>query len=341
MTSRRLIRIKTLQLLYAHVKKEGATIAETEKDLLRAIDKTTELYYLVFLLIVEIQHRAFLKIDAARNRHLPSYEDLHPNTRFVDNPVIRALADNRVFKARVNTLRLSLDDVPELVGSLYETLAGLPFFQRYMGLPAPTRDDHRQLVLDMITELFADNENLDQTLEERNIYWNDDLELVLSMAYKTVRRFRASDDTEANLFLAIFDEDEDVALAKTLLRRSILDLEPNMQLIDRYTNNWDLDRISDIDKLIMDIAISELKYAPSIPVKVTLDEYIEISKAYGSTKSSTFINGILDKILLHLQGENQIHKIGRGLMEYTPTVAPEGDDATPPVHRTVFSTDAE
>ena len=91
-----------------------------------------------------------------------------------------------------------------------------------------------------------------------------------------------------------------MALAKTLLRRSILDLEPNMQLIDRYTNNWDLDRISDIDKLIMDIAISELKYAPSIPVKVTLDEYIEISKAYGSTKSSTFINGILDKILLHL-----------------------------------------
>ena len=114
-----------------------------------------------------------------------------------------------------------------------------------------------------------------------------------------------------------------------------------MQLIDRYTNNWDLDRISDIDKLIMDIAISELKYAPSIPVKVTLDEYIEISKAYASTKSSTFINGILDKILLHLQGENQIHKIGRGLMEYTPAVAPEGDDATPPVHRTVFSTDAE
>ena len=154
-----------------------------------------------------------------------------------------------------------------------------------------------------------------QTENDAFIFWNDDLEFVLSIAYKTVKRMKREFNEDTVFFLSLYNEEEDFDLAKTLYRRSVLDMHPNMDLINQYTNNWDLDRISDIDKLVMDIAISELRYFPSIPVKVTLNEYIDISKNYGTEKSGGFINGILDKIVSELQEKGEINKMGRGLMD--------------------------
>lgn len=315
MTSRRLIRIKVLQLLYAYTKRDGATINEVEKDLFKSINKTTELYYHVFLLLSEIQRRAFLKMDAARNRLLATKEDLNPNMRFIENPVIRQIANNRKFKTYVATNHISFNDTPEIINILHDKLTKQEFFQEYMEKPTVTYDDHKQLVLNIISEIFADDEDLDETLETKSAYWNDDLEFVLGIAYKTVKRMQENFNEDSTLFIALYNEEEDFDFARTIYRKSVLDMRENFEIIDRYTNNWDLERISDIDKLIMDIAISELKYLPSIPVKVTLDEYIEISKNYGTTKSSGFINGILDKIVSELQEKGEIKKIGRGLME--------------------------
>ena len=315
MTSRRLIRIKVLQLLYSYTKKDGATINEIEKELFKSINKTTELYYHVFLLLTDIQRRAFLKIDAARNKLLATPEDLNPNTRFIENPVIRQIAHNRKFKTYVSTNYVSFNDTPELINILYDKLTGLDFFKAYMEQPSVDYEAHKQLVLDIISNLFADDEDLDEALENKNIFWNDDLEFVLSIAYKTVKRMKREFNEDTVFFLSLYNEEEDFDLAKTLYRRSVLDMHPNMDLINQYTNNWDLDRISDIDKLVMDIAISELRYFPSIPVKVTLNEYIDISKNYGTEKSGGFINGILDKIVSELQEKGEINKMGRGLMD--------------------------
>lgn len=304
-----------MQLLYSYAQKDGATINEIEKDLFKSINKTTELYYHIFLLLTDIQRRAYLKMDAARNRLLALPEDLHPNMRFIENPVIRQIANNRKFKTYVSTNYVSFNDTPEIINNLYNKLTETDYFKTYMEAPQMDYDGHKQLVLDILCNLFADDEDLDEVLENKSIFWNDDLEFVLSMVYKTVKRMKREFNENTVFFLALYNEEEDLDLAKTLYRKSVLDMHPNMDLINKYTNNWDLERISDIDKLIMDIAISELRYFPSIPVKVTLNEYIEISKNYGTEKSSGFINGILDKIVSELQEKGEIQKMGRGLME--------------------------
>ncbi|WP_294141796.1 transcription antitermination factor NusB [uncultured Sanguibacteroides sp.] len=315
MTSRRLIRIKVLQLLYAFSKKEGNTIAEAEKDLFKSISKSTDLYYHIFLLITEIQRKAFLKIDAAKNRKAPTQKDLNPNVRFVENPVIAQIANNRKFKTYINTNLISLNDSPEIITKLYNRLTELECYKTYMEKPNISYEDHKKMVLDMIVDLIAQDEEFFETMEEKNIFWNDDFDLVLSIVYKTVKNMKSSFKEEDLFFIALYNEEEDYDFAKTLFRKTILDKDTNTEIIDKFAHNWEVDRISDMDKLIMSAAISELKYFPSIPVKVTLDEYIEISKSYCSPKSSGFINGVLDKVVALLKENNEIQKIGRGLME--------------------------
>ena len=315
MTSRRLIRIKVLQLLYAYTKKEGATLSEVEKDLFKSITKSTDLYYHIFLLLTEIQHKAFMKVDAARNRLLVSERDLNPNTRFVDNPVIAQIAQNRQFKNYVRGNLVSLTDIPEIINLLFNRLTESEFYQQYMDKPEVTYNDHKSLVLSLISELIAPDEDFYQAMEEKNIFWNDDFELVLSIAYKTIKNLREDTSEEEAIFIPIYIEDEDNSYAKELFRHTALGMQENTILIDKFTLNWDIERISDMEKLIMNVAITELKHFPSIPVKVTFDEYIEIAKSYCSGKSSSFINGILDNILAQLKEKGEIQKTGRGLME--------------------------
>ena len=237
-----------MQLLYSYEKKEDATINEIEKDLFKSINKTTDLYYHILLLLTDIQRRAFLKMDAARNRLLATPEDLNPNTRFIENPVIRQIANNRKFKTYVATNYVSFNDTPELINGMYNKLTELDFFKAYMDAPLMNYEGHKQLVLDILSDLFADDADLDETLENKSIFWNDDLELVLSMVYKTVKRMRREFNEDSIYFLALYNEEEDFELAKTLYRKSVLDMRSNMELINKYTNNWDLDRISDIDR---------------------------------------------------------------------------------------------
>lgn len=304
-----------LQLLYAYTKKEGSIIADTEKDLLKSITKSTDLYYHIFLLITEIQHKAFLKIDAARNRRMASEADLNPNTRFIDNPVIAQIAGNRKFKTYVKSNLISLTDCPEVITLLLNRLFEADFYKEYMEKSSVSYENHKQLVLDMISELIAPDEDFYQAMEEKNIFWNDDFELALSIAYKTVKNLKPEQSEEDLIFISLYSDEEDEEYAKVLFRKTILGIKENTEIIDSYTHNWDIERVSDMEKLIMNMAITELKYFPSIPVKVTFDEYIEIAKSYCSGKSSSFINGVLDKVLVQLQEKGEVKKMGRGLME--------------------------
>ena len=314
MTSRRLIRIKVLHLLYVFGKHEGMTILEAEKELIRSISKSADLYYHVFLMITEIQRKAFLKIDAARNRLLASPEDLNPNTRFIDNPVIRCIASNRLFNARVKHHLASFADCPELVTHLYNRLVASGCYARYMELPSPSREDHRAIVLAMISEIIAPDEEFTTAIEEKSIFWNDDLELVLGLVYKTVRFLDERGSENDWIFSEVYEED-DLEFAKNLFRKSLLHAGENIQLVDKYTENWDIERVPDVDKIILNMAITELQHCTTIPVRVTFDEYIEIAKCYCPTRSAGFINGVLDKVFAELKAQDKIEKTGRGLLE--------------------------
>lgn len=315
MTSRRLIRIKVLQLLYAYSKKEGTSLAEIERDLLKSIEKSTDLYYQVLLLLTELRHKAFLKIDAAKNRHVVTEADLHPNTRFIDNPVFSILAGNKKFKTYLLNHPISWNENPEIVGFFYNALTESAVYAEYMAKKEVTFEDHKQLVLKLFTDIIVPNDIFYQTLEDKNIYWNDDFELVLSIVYRTLKSIQENTTEDDTILFPVYNTQDDTDFARTLLRKTVNEEEENIRIIDRFIRNWEIERISDIDKLIMATALSELKHFPSIPVKVTLDEYIEISKSYSSPKSGAFINGVLDKAVLMLKETDQIKKTGRGLME--------------------------
>ena len=176
-------------------------------------------------------------------------------------------------------------------------------------------DEHKQMVINLFAEIIISDDMFYQTLEEKSLYWNDDFELVLSLVHKTLKNIQDNQTEEDITLYPVFKPEEDAEYARTLMRKSLLENEENIKLIDKFTYNWEIERISDMDKLIMSCAISELRNFPSIPVKVTLDEYIEISKTYSSPKSGAFINGVLDKAISLLKDSNQIVKTGRGLID--------------------------
>lgn len=304
-----------MQLLYAFSKKENASLAEIERDLLQSMSKSTDLYYETLLLITEIRHKAFLKIDAARNRHLVSNADLNPNTRFIHNPIFDLIEKNKKFQYYIHNNMISWNNSQEAIIYFYNKLIEWPVYQKYMHRKNSGFEEDKQLVLEMFSELIIQDEFYFQIMEEKSIFWNDDFELVLSIVYKTLWHLKENMTEEDDILYPIYKPQDDAEFARNLMRKAFNEYDKNIQLVDKFTYNWELDRISDMDKLIMACAIAELKHFPSIPVKVTLDEYIEISKTYSSPKSGAFINGVLDKAVALLKDTNEITKTGRGLLE--------------------------
>lgn len=282
---------------------------------MKSISKSTDLYYETLLLLTEIQRRAYLKIDAARNKRLASNIDLNPNTRFIDNPVLKTIWDNKKFQSYINNNMVTWNDSQETVLYFYNKLIESKAYQKYMHQKEVSFDEHKQMVINLFAEIIISDDMFYQTLEEKSLYWNDDFELVLSLVHKTLKNIQDNQTEEDITLYPVFKPEEDAEYARTLMRKSLLENEENIKLIDKFTYNWEIERISDMDKLIMSCAISELRNFPSIPVKVTLDEYIEISKTYSSPKSGAFINGVLDKAISLLKDSNQIVKTGRGLID--------------------------
>ncbi|MDL2251921.1 transcription antitermination protein NusB [Odoribacter sp. OttesenSCG-928-J03] len=315
MTSRRLIRTKVLHILYSYIKKEKITLAEIERDLLKSIDKSTDLYYLIFLLLTEIQHKSFLKIDTGKNKYFATEQELNPNLRFMENPIFAIIGNNKKFKTTVKNYALSWADYPEIIDNIYKEMIKSEAYEAYMNKSRVTFEDHKQVIMQIFVNNIVQNELFIQILEDKNIFWNDDLALVFELVYKTLKNLPSEANEDSNIFMQIYKNDEDIDFAKTLLHKSIFDFNAHIEIINQFTQNWEIERLAEMDKLIMIIAISELKYFPSIPVKVTLDEYIEISKSYCSPKSGSFINGVLDKAVVYLKEKGLINKMGRGLME--------------------------
>ncbi|MFO7829201.1 MAG: transcription antitermination factor NusB [Bacteroidales bacterium] len=313
MISRRLIRIKILQICYAHFKSNGQSINQAEKELFFSIKKSYDLYHYLFLLIIDIVKYAQSRIDLASQKLVPTHDDLHPNTKFVDNKLVKQLEDNVFLRKYLNENKLSWVNNPELIKSLYLTIKDSEIYQNYMSSEQTSYKEDKKFIANLYAKVIIFHEPLHQNLEEQSIYWNDDLEFVTSMVIKTINSFKASSNETANLML-LYKNDEDKDFAKRLFRKSIINQADYQDLISEYIKNWDIERVAFIDIVVMTMAISELIEFNEIPVKVTLDEYIEIAKYYSTHKSNVFINGVLDKIVSHLKDEGKIKKTGRGLV---------------------------
>ncbi|MBO5672590.1 MAG: transcription antitermination protein NusB [Alistipes sp.] len=311
MLSRRLLRIKVLKSLYAHLKSDSTSLKASEKYLVESIDKAYDLYFQMLTLIVDVARYAEGRQEIAKQKMLATYEDLNPNRRFVDNGVVQLLSNSDTLGDEIASRKLTWSRYPDIIKDIYHKLVETDFYKSYMAAPSNTFIDDRKFIEDFYTWI-ADDEALQDTLDEMSLLWNDDLSFALFMVIRTVSNLKRS-HTDVKL-LPQFKSEEDLEFSKTLLIKSLVQYEERQELVEKYTSNWDVERVAFMDNLIISVAITELLNFDSIPVKVTLDEWIDIAKYYSSPSSSTFINGVLDRAASELQESGQLTKAGRGLL---------------------------
>ena len=313
MISRRQLRIKALQSLYAYYTTGGEDINRTEKELHFNIEKSYDLYHYLLLLLIDLVLYAESRIEIARNKRIPTHEDLHPNTRFIDNRLVEQLRNNEHLLRYLDQHKLNWANHPELIKEIYSRLTESEEYLAYMNEEDSGYAEDKRLITFLYTHIIFSSERLDSILEEQSIYWNDDLEFITSMIVKTLKKFKEEDGPKKPL-MDLYKNKEDRDYVVKLFRQTILHRDEYVEYIKKNTRNWDLERIAFMDILIMQTAIAELVAFPSIPIKVSLNEYLEISKFYSTSKSNVFINGVLDKVVLQLKEEKKIVKTGRGLI---------------------------
>ena len=304
--------------LYAFNRREDVSLAQAETELMFSIGKSYDLYHYLLLLALELADIAVEKIDQALQKHIPSHEDLNPRRRFVDNHLLAQLRKNKEFTDYISSKKLSWVNNSHIPRLLYNKMIVWEVYEEYMKAETNNYLSDKKFIIRLITELFSNSEDLQSNLEEQSIYWNDDMEYIASMVEKTLKKFKTDSGENAPL-MPLFKNAEDEEFVKILFRKAIIHAKKCSELIDKNTTNWEVDRIALMDILVMQLAITEILEFPEIPVKVTLNEYIEIAKYYCTSKSSTFVNGILDNIVKEIRDEGLFNKFGRGLVGETLT----------------------
>ncbi|MCL1943324.1 MAG: transcription antitermination factor NusB [Candidatus Azobacteroides sp.] len=307
MINRILIRIKVIQIIYSYylnIKKDLSTV---ENELFFSLGKTYELYHLLLLLPIDITELQKRKQDAAKHKLLPSEKDLTPDTKFVNNKFVAQLSENNSLRKFVAGEKISWVNDANLIKKLLDSILSSDIYNDYMHSTDNSFEADREFWRKIFKTFVCNNDDLEQALEDHSIYWNDDLDIVSTFVLKTIKRFDPHSGREQEL-LPMFKDQDDMQFAKELLLQTILHQSEYNEWIQKQAKNWEFERIAFMDLIIMQTALAELTNFPTIPVNVTLNEYIEIAKQYSTEKSGTFINGILDGIIASLRNENKLLK---------------------------------
>lgn len=314
MLNRRILRVKVLQTLYAYFQSEDAEMTKTEKSLKLSIDRVYELYLHYLILPIELANAAEVQMEEARNKALPTEEDKNPNRKFVDSYLIQALRDNAPLQRKVTDSKISWSADTDLVRKLWKKIKESSLYEEFLE-EEDSSASHRKFVEKIYSKFLLDNDDFYTHFQERSIYWDyEDSDYVINMAMRYVGKIKSVEKYKV-LPEMYKDPEEDDRFVKNLFRKVITNDAENSKLIEDKTQNWDVDRIALMDVLLMKMAIIEFLNFSSIPVKVSLNEYIELSKQFSSAKSKLFINGVLDKLLAQFNREDKLKKTGRGLMQ--------------------------
>lgn len=311
MLNRRFLRIKVMQVLYSFFQHENADIALFEKEVFKSLDKVYNLYIYVLALFTDLHHNALMVIDEHKNKRLPTEADLNPNLKFINNTLLVALAESPELKKEIERQKVSWQNNYDVVRKLYNEICASEDYKVYLASPATGVQEDKNLLINIIVNHFDEHDLLNHVFEEQNIHWADDTFLAFNSAIRTFELF----DGKFKLMPLLKDAEDDKLFVSTLFKKTIQYKTQYEELIEAHTKNWELDRIANMDMLLMKMAIAEILHLKNVPVKVSLNEYIDISKEYSTPNSKTFVNGVLDKIILQLKRENKIEKTGRGLQE--------------------------
>jgi N utilization substance protein B len=316
MLNRRHLRIKVLQVLYAFFQTEDADIQSSEKQLLRSVERMYELYISFLLTFEEIHRFADQRIEDRLAKVRPTKEDLSPNRKFVNNPIINHFRLNEDLHRTAEELKINWTGVVEndLMKKLFLKVIDSDTYTSYMESEEQSFEDDKKFVLDLFKTEIANFPLIHDYFEDKSIFWLDDIDLMCSMVVKSIKGVSAESTTKDKVLNLYKDKEDELDFIKKLLRNTARLDHENAEIIDELTKNWELDRIAKMDIILLKMAITELKVLTSVPKKVTLNEYIEISKFYSTPKSQVFINGILDKAIEILEDRGEIKKAGRGLI---------------------------
>ncbi|WP_435577771.1 transcription antitermination protein NusB [Gilvibacter sp.] len=313
MLTRRHIRIKVLQTIYAFDKAEIDELKKSEKFLVYSMEQMRDLHLVMLGLLVSLRDYAEVHLEKRKKKHLVTQEDLNPNTRFIDNKVLVLLKENTALNTLISERKLDfwqLDD--EYISLLHKEVLASEIFEQYMTGPESDFKADKDFVIQLYKQIIAPNDKLYDYFEDKRLTWLDDYPVVNTGIVKLLNQM-GPNPSDGKLMPPAFKNKEDLDFGVELFRKVVLHDEKYTKDIIGKTPNWDKDRIADLDMIMIKMGIAEFLHFPSIPVKVTINEYLEIAKEYSTPKSSIFINGILDKLVQQYRDNDSLNKIGRGL----------------------------
>lgn len=307
MLSRRLLRVKVMQVIYANTQQGETDYSKIENELYRSITKAHELYHFILLLPVALRRHAARRIEVGKSKLRPSKEELNPNMRFANNKFVQQIESNNMLSDFVaKTPGISWTEEEDLLKSVYARFCNNDNYKQYMSsTEEATFEEDKQFIIRFLSKELPTFAFFFEGLEGLGIYWNDEVEFVISMVIKTLKQINESNGSTLEL-LPLFTDSEDEQYVKDLLRKTLATSDDTLELIKKHSRNWDPDRVAVMDIILIQLAVAEMISFDAIPIKVTLNEYIELSKYYSTEKSHIFINGILEKIVRQMVEEKKI-----------------------------------
>lgn len=314
MLNRRHIRIKVMQTLYAFNGTEGDDLNKDEKFLLHSLNSMYNLYLLMLSLLIEVQKKAEDHSKKSQKKHLATQEEKNPSRKFIDNTVLSMLSNNKLLADEIKTRNLNYWHLDfEYIDIIFKAIRESSIYKDYMSKKTSDFNEDRSFIVDIFKEVIAPNEKLYDYYEDKKLTWIDDLPIVNTSLLKLFRKLKPN-SIDSFFLPKLYKDEDDKEFALQLFQKTILNQNKFKEEIAAKTTNWDSERLANIDAVLMRMALCEFQKFPSIPVKVTINEYLEIAKEYSTPKSSVFINGILDKTVKEYKEKGTLNKVGRGLM---------------------------
>ena len=316
MLNRRFLRLKALQSIYAYHQNEGANLPQAERQMLAGIDGLYKLFVYQLSFWVEIRQFAERRIEENKQKHFPTAEDLNPNMKFVNNRILKALEDNRYLTQLEEQYKINwVDSREDFIRNMFVKLTETPEYQTYMTNGKDCFSDDKHFLATVIDTYMPENGLIFDYFSDRDLSFNSDYQLAVYLLWKFVSEMPAGFNASSALPPVYKDEEEDKEFVVKLFQKTILHADEYMELVKANISNWDYDRLALMDRILIFMALTEFVEFHSIPVKVTINEYIEISKLYSTPESRRFINGMLDRLSKQLTEEGKLVKTGLGLVD--------------------------
>lgn len=304
-----------MQALYAHSMKPFEDVLTAQNQLVKTVKNCYVLFLWFFSILPEVTFYRKNKLEDLRNKHNPTEEDLNPNTKFVDNMVIAQIEDNVTLQPLFKANHIDWSNDGDFIPRLFHILEETDFYKKYMANPERSYQEDKNLVLDIIEQILAQDDHIRWFFSEKETNWLDDYDEALMMFYKNVSKFKQPAGSDNKIFPLYKDPKEDELFVRNLFKKTIQFDEEYETLIESKLQNWEMERVIGMDVLLMKMAICELLEFPTIPIKVTMNEYIDLAKMYSSEKSQVFVNGILDRLIVDFKEQGRIVKTGIGLYQ--------------------------